>query len=302
MSLENLCNISSPCGEEKKIKEFLISELKEYTDSYFEDNFGNLVFNKKGSGEKICFECGTDEPFLSVSAAEEDKTRFMAPPQISVKGLIGREMLSEGGKAFLLKSEKEPNESRISQLYAEISDLPLFEKCTLKQCYSETREEISAFNLRYKAPAFVMCEAVKSINKSDKDLYFAFTAQKCLGARGEKAMLEKYAFDEVISVLCVEKDKYFSPGCGAVIMAKDKRTPASVSVKNKLISAAKAEILDYKVGLSGENLYLSLPQIMGECALSGCVGLVFDNNSINRDKILKKDIENITKLINSYCK
>lgn len=302
MISENICSIASPCGEEEKIKEFLISELEECTDSYFEDNFGNLIFNRKGNGEKVCFECGADEPFLSVSATEEDKTRFMAPPQISVKGLIGREMLSESGKTFLLKSEKEPNESRVSQLYAEISDLQLFEKCTLKPCFSETREEISAFNLRYKAPLFALCEAVKSINKSDKDLYFAFTAQKRLGARGEKAMLEKYAFDEVISVSCIEKDKYFSPGCGAVIMAKDKRTPASVSVKNKLISAAKAEKLDYKVGLSGENLYLSLPQITGECALSGCIGLAFDNNSINRDKILKTDIENITKLINSYCK
>ena len=40
MISENICSIASPCGEEEKIKEFLISELEECTDSYFEDNFG----------------------------------------------------------------------------------------------------------------------------------------------------------------------------------------------------------------------------------------------------------------------
>lgn len=303
---ERICKIFSPSGEENEMKDFLVSELSDFADSFFEDNFGNLVFHKEGKGEKICFECGIDKPFLAFSATDGEKMRFATPPQIDVKKLVGKEMVFKNGKSFVLKSETLPEKSTVSKVYAETkktSYVPkVFEPAVEKSFFAESENDFSSSSARYEAMIYVMCRLIKEIKNSPFDLYFAFTVQKCLGARGEAALLESRNFHKVISLVCLEEDKYAKAGDGALIFAKGGRIPLSVCIKDELLAAAKKSDTKHKIVLRDENLYFNLPFSCGIGALSGACGIVFDNKSINRDKILKCDIENITKMLKSYCK
>lgn len=309
--MKEIFEIFSPSGAERKMKDFLIFNLKDCTDSYFEDKFGNLIFNKNGGGKKICFECGLDEPFVAFSAEEGEMLRFAAPPQISVCDLVGATMVFENGEDFVLKSQKVPSESKISNVYADKADflkdnknkdLPkLFDLAVKKPVFAETCDAFYSAAARYKAPIYALCNAIKEIKNSEYDLYFAFTAQKCLGARGLFAMLEANEFESVVSIAALKQDKYISLGDGAAVLAKAGRVPASVRLKKELENAAETSKIKHKTVVTDENLFLNLALTCGKGAFCGALGITFDNKSINRDKILKSDIENITKLIKAYC-
>ena len=115
--LKKLCEISSPASGEEKIKEFIINELKDYTDSYYTDSFGNLVFLKEGKGEKTVIECGIDEPFIMVCESDEDTLRFTATPHFKADIFSDKKMVNKDGLVYEVSSDAEEKVSGRKHTY-----------------------------------------------------------------------------------------------------------------------------------------------------------------------------------------
>ena len=62
--LEKICSLYGSSGDEKAVREYIISEIKDYADSYFTDPLGNLIVHKKGKQKpekKVMFAAHMDE-------------------------------------------------------------------------------------------------------------------------------------------------------------------------------------------------------------------------------------------------
>jgi len=301
--LKKICEISSPASGEDKIKEFIINELKNYTDSYYTDSFGNLVFLKEGKGEKTVIECGVDEPFIMVSETEEDTLRFTAPPHFKADIFSDKKMVSKDGLVYEVSSDAE-EKVKISDLYTEfgteIADCGNL--LTLYPGYTESEKTVSAYNLSYKAPVFSVIDAVKTLKNTEKNLVFLFSVHKCLAGRGLRAFLSDNNVESVLSIVCTKANEYVNCGDGVVICVKDKSCATSVNLKNKLCDIAEKNSIEYKPAIISENLGVRNVLATGYGAESSILCMPFDLDSENREEIFKNDIKNVTKLLISYCK
>ena len=302
--IKNICMIQSPANEENEVREFIINQVKEYVDSYFVDDFGNLILNKKGNGKKLCIECGMDEPFLMVADNSGGKIRVSAPPHFSAKDFLCKKVIFKDKTVGEVKSEKDDENISFFDLYIESDSKKreIGEKAVLYSSFFEDKCEISSFNLRYKISAFLLIEFIKELSETKYNLYFVFSSQRCLAARGLKAFLTVNEFDIVLSVSGCKADRYISCGDGAVICAKEKNTVFSVDVRKELTEIAKKCGIAHKVHLLNENHNSRVIYTTGygaKCALL-CVPYSYDEKT--GDKAQKYDIKNIIKLLIAYCK
>ena len=289
--IKNLCEISSPSGGEEKIKEFIISELEEFTDIFFEDSFGNLIFIKKGSGDRICIECGIDEPFLMVSESDDENLRFSAPPHIKAEDFSDKDACFEDGTSVLIESEKEDN-IKVANLFASCErQRTVGEYVTLLPYFKKGEKTFSAFNIKYKIPVFVLINVIKEIEKNSCEAYFVFSTQKCLANRGTRALMQSgIEFDKAISVSCIEEKED-----GVLVMAKEKSCVLTPEIRKEIVSLSKDKEISVKIGFSEENFGMKTYLTEGKGALCGLICIPCIENSVNTDDV--KDAENLIKAI-----
>lgn len=100
--LKTLCMLNSTSGDEKAVRDFIISQLPEDCD-YTVDPMGNLIVNKKGESEPECKvalfahmdEVGfivtyiTDEGFVNVATVGGIDDSALFGKKITVNGMVG---------------------------------------------------------------------------------------------------------------------------------------------------------------------------------------------------------------------
>lgn len=254
--LKTLCEIPAPSGGEEKLKEFIISELKDSIDLYFEDSFGNLIFVKKGSGDKkICIECALDEPFLMVSAANDNKIRYTAPPHIKASYFEDKTVIFPDGETALIKSDKkdEKKDSLLHELYTESKEKVKTGECVcLEPCYKEIADTVFSFNLKYKLPILVLMNVIKKVKKPAEEIFFVFSVQSCLAARGVRALMQSgISFDKAISVGCIDEEKE-----NPCLIVKEKSCVLSKSVRECIEAASLNAGITLDKVLTEENFYM----------------------------------------------
>ena len=289
--LKNICEISSPSGREENIKEFLINELKSYTDNFFIDSFGNLYFVKKGNGESILIECGIDEPFLLVTESKDNILRFTAPPHIKASEFLEKNIVFKDLTSAFIESQKE-EEQKVSDLYAEYKwKKEDFKSGTLMPSVKYNEEEITAFNIKYKAPTFVLVNLIKSIKENKNELIFMFSVQKCLANRGVRAMMQSgVEFSKAISLSCIEEKSE-----SIFVMAKEKSCILPIEVRKELLSLAKERNIDVNIGFSDENFNTKTYLQEGYGLTAGLLCIPVNDNSIKFKAL--RDAENLLKAV-----
>lgn len=73
-NLEKLCNLTAPSGNEESVREFIISEIKDYC-TYFVDPMGNVIAEKKGKktpNKKIMVDAHMDEVGIIITSVDSD--------------------------------------------------------------------------------------------------------------------------------------------------------------------------------------------------------------------------------------
>jgi len=290
--IKRICEIPSPSGGEERLKEFIVNELENFTDLYFEDTFGNLIFIKKGEEKRVCVECGIDEPFLMVAESDNENLRFSAPPHIKASDFADKDVCFADQSSCLVESEKE-EDIKFCHLFASFEGEKETGECvTLLPYFKRNEKTFSAFNIRYKTPLYVLINAIKSIKENTNELYFVFSVQKCLANRGVRALMQSgIEFDKAICISCIsEKEE------GVSIIAKEKSCIPTPEIRKELLSLARENEISVRVGITEDNFNMKTYLTEGLGAPCGLICIPCTENSVSVN-----DIKTAEKLITALC-
>lgn len=251
-NLKELCLLNGISGDEKSVREYIISQIKDYVQSCTVDNLGNLIVFKKGkssSDKKVLVSAHMDEVGLIATYINYDGTiKFdtigginpdvIIGRQVSVNGLFGVVGTQAIHNIPQSQRGKEPN---VQEMYVDIGTNSKEE--TLK--YVSLGDSINFFskyenfgNDYIKSKALddrVGCAILIDLIKSNLefDTYFTFVVQEEVGLRGSK--VASYTVNPDYAIVLegttagdiggsVGEKKVCTIGDGAVVSFMDRRT------------------------------------------------------------------------------
>jgi len=205
-NLKNLTALDGVSGEEKPVRDYIISKIKDYVDDYYVDNTGNLITYKKGTGNgpKVMLDAHMDEVGLLITLINSDGLlKFRTIGGIEDRVLVGKRVrIGEnkvpgviGFKPLHLQSSKErkgtvdkkqltidigakDKDQAASKI--EIGDLAAF-------AYDPVEfgdKKLMAKALDNRVGCAVLIELLK--HKYECDIYGCFTVQEEIGLKGAR--------------------------------------------------------------------------------------------------------------------
>lgn len=251
-NLKELCLLNGISGDEKSVREYIISQIKDYVQSYTVDNLGNLIVFKKGkssSNKKVLVSAHMDEVGLIATYINYDGTiKFDTVGGINPDVIIGRQVLVNGlfgvvGTQAIhnIPQSQRGKEPNVQEMYVDIGTNSKEE--TLK--YVSLGDSINFFskyenfgNDYIKSKALddrVGCAILIDLIKSNLefDTYFTFVVQEEVGLRGSK--VASYTVNPDYAIVLegttagdiggsVGEKKVCTIGDGAVVSFMDRRT------------------------------------------------------------------------------
>lgn len=251
-NLKELCLLNGISGDEKSVREYIISQIKDYVQSYTVDNLGNLIVFKKGkssSDKKVLISAHMDEVGLIATYINYDGTiKFDTVGGINPDVIIGRQVSVNGlfgvvGTQAIhnIPQSQRGKEPNVQEMYVDIGTNSKEE--TLK--YVSLGDSINFFskyenfgNDYIKSKALddrVGCAILIDLIKSNLefDTYFTFVVQEEVGLRGSK--VASYTVNPDYAIVLegttagdiggsVDEKKVCTIGDGAVVSFMDRRT------------------------------------------------------------------------------
>lgn len=200
--LKRLCAIDGASGNEKSVRDFIISEIKDFCE-YSVDNIGNIIAFKKGKTEskrRIMIDAHTDEVGLIITSITPDGfLRFKTLGGIDTAVLMMRRVLINGkingvigGKPHHLdkSASKLP---QIDSLYIDIgatsceeaeAKVSLGDTAVMCSDFTVNGEKIISKALDDRIGCAILIKLLKE--ESEYDFYGSFSTQEELGLRGAR--------------------------------------------------------------------------------------------------------------------
>ncbi len=197
-TLTALVSAFGPAGDEGEVSRVIEQLAAPYADEISRDVMGNLFCRKKGTGPKVMFAAHMDSVGLVVTHIGEDgivhagPLGSIRPAEVlytpvrfknGVRGIICAEVEADVDKlkpADLLidlgASSGEDAEKLVS-----VGDAAVFDTPTV-----QTDGRVISPCLDDRAGCLALLLAMERIGETDNDLYFVFTSQEEVGARGAK--------------------------------------------------------------------------------------------------------------------
>jgi putative aminopeptidase FrvX len=102
--MKRLSDCFGPSGREKRIREIIMDEIKNFADEITIDPLGNLIARKKGTGKKILFSAHMDQIGLIITHVDEKGfLRFANVGGLNAKELLGLRMVKWIFNCFIMK-------------------------------------------------------------------------------------------------------------------------------------------------------------------------------------------------------
>ncbi len=202
--LEKLCNLDATSGDEKSVRDFIISEIKDFCH-YRIDNLGNIIAFKKGkkeSARKLTLDAHMDEVGLIITSVTADGfLKFKTVGGIDVSALMFRNVEINGilngvigGKPIhLISSEERKKLPKEDSLYIDIGAasrdealrfVSLGDRAVLCGDYEDAGENIISKALDDRVGCAVLIKLIKEYD--EYDFYASFSVQEEVGLRGAK--------------------------------------------------------------------------------------------------------------------
>lgn len=258
--LQQLTQSFGPSGNEQEVTRLLTEQLQSAVDSVQTDPLGNLILRKKGKGKKIMITCHMDEVGIIVTHIDEQGYLYFAPVGgLQSSQLIGRRVFFQNRRQGVVSRErkKKADEKSPEKIFIDIgvkdeqearSVVSEGDMAVLVGEYQETDGHVLAKALDNRLGCFLALEAAKVID-SEHDLYFTFTAQEEVGARGAKtaatSILPDLAIiiDTTISFDTPSERNQTCLGLGAAIKVMDRSILVSPKIKKWMADvSAQAKI------------------------------------------------------------
>jgi len=267
--LKALTELFGPSGNERLVREYIITQIKDYVDEYKTDNMGNLIALVKAEGVskgRFALVAHMDEIGCIVTCIEENgMLRISSLGWVSPAYSGFNRVVFENGAVGVMAIEEKNTEKEL----------------TLKNCFidigAENRAEAEKlvsigdscvfvretleFNGKYSGKAMdnrvgclVLTELIKSADKFPYDVSFIFTAQEELGRRGAYTAAFVADADFVISVDVTDTGDV--PGClrsaiksggGAAVKIMDKGIVSDKRITDALIKCARENDIKYQL-------------------------------------------------------
>jgi endoglucanase len=196
--LQTLNACHGPSGDERGVAETIGALAAPYAHEHWVDPMGNLIVHRRGQGPKVLFAAHMDSIGLIVTHIEEegflrfgkvgglDLTALLHTPvrfANGVRGLVGADQDTEREKLevqdlFIDIGAKSRQEA---ERLIHLGDTAVFDAPTFA-----AGERIVSPYLDNRISCAVLLEVLERLEDSPNDLYFVFTAQEEVGARGAK--------------------------------------------------------------------------------------------------------------------
>ena len=202
--LKSLCNIDGTSGDERSVRDFIISQIDGFCD-WKTDNLGNIIAFKKGKKapkRKIMLDAHTDEVGLIITSITSDGfLKFKTVGGIEASALMFRAVKINGslngvisGKpVHLLSADEKKKAAKAESLYIDIGAtskeeaeamVTLGDTAILCGEYAENGDYIISKAIDDRIGCAVLISLLK--NDSEYDFYASFSVQEEVGLRGAK--------------------------------------------------------------------------------------------------------------------
>lgn len=251
--LEKLCLCDGISGDECKVRDVILEEIKGFADKIIVDNLGNIIVSKKGrkrAVNKLMISAHMDEVGLLVTDITSDGyIKFDEVGGLDRRILIGKKVTIGNSKingvigtkpVHLCKGDESSNVPNIREMYIDIGAESL-EDALKYVSYGDSINFVSEFELNdytVKSKALddrfgclVLISLIKSDLKYDTD--FVFAVQEEVGLRGAKVASYTLAPDFAIVAETTtaadlpeisSSNQVCNLGEGAVVSFMDRRT------------------------------------------------------------------------------
>ncbi len=207
--LKKICQKPGAPGFEKKIRDFIIEEVKDLVDDVFIDNMGNLICFKKGQSEKkLVVSAHMDEiSFIVTHIDDEGFIRFHVLGGFDPKTLTAQRVIVHGKedvigvmgcKPIHLLSAAERKKPMELRDYFIDTGLPKEElekivsignPITRERALIEMGNCVNSKSIDNRVSVYILVELLQRLKdkKPAFDTYAAFTVQEEIGLRGATA-------------------------------------------------------------------------------------------------------------------
>lgn len=275
MLLKKLTEASGVSGNEKQVRDIIVSEVEEYVDSLKIDRLGNIIVHKKGkkNSKKLMITAHMDEVGLIISEIKDSGLLKFIP----VGGIDKRILVSKavtigqrqvygviGAKPIHLQKKKEWNNPLdIEDLYIDIGaaskedaekEVKVGDYISFFSPYTEFgKDQIKAKALDNRVGCSILIDLIKSVK--DVEFYGVFTVMEEVGLVG--AGPAAYAVEPDIALilegtLCYDipkLDSHLIPtklGKGPAISLMDRTTIYNKKLRDKIVEIAKDENIPFQ--------------------------------------------------------
>lgn len=257
--LARLTQTFGPSGRETGIAELISDYARLYASAIETDSLGNLIVRKHGSGPKIMIACHMDEVGIMVTHISEKGFLYFAPVGgLRSELLAAKRVVFANGVIGIIsreinhKDNKTKDKDKSEKLFIDIGASSQSEArrvvnegdmAVLVGDYYENDGFVFAKALDNRAGCFVVLEVLKHVTSSH-DLYFVFTAQEEVGARGAKTAA--YALEPDLAIIMdttisfdvpKEQDRV-SLNRGVAVKVMDRSIVVSPKIKNWMTDVA----------------------------------------------------------------
>ena len=316
--LKNLCQISSPSGNEEHIQEYIANEIIDYVDSLYKDALGNLIAVKNGNDKKIMFCAHSDEIGVIVTNIDDNGFLRVSPiGGLKIPSLIfSRVRFLNGVIGAVAYENKIENVDKLkfSNLYVDIGT-----------CSKEESEKLvsigdvavlcgdTVINDNYviskamdnRAGVYTLINTIKNMPKTDNTLYYVFSSQEELGLRGAKTAA--FGINPDIAITVDVTSTGDTPGCrdmnvktgrGPAIKIKDNSIICSKKICEYLKNTAISTNIPYQLEILQQGgTDAGVIHTTKEGVLTGAISIPCRNIHTSCEVINKTDLDNAVKLL-----
>ncbi len=202
--LKTLCLLDGTSGDEKSIREFIISQIEGYCQ-YRTDNLGNIIVFKKGKKtpeRRVMIDAHMDEVGLIITSITSDGfLKFKTVGGIETSALMFRKVKINGGimgavcgkPVHLLSGDEKKKSPKADSFYIDIGAsskeeaeklVSLGDRAVLCGDYTENGENIISKAIDDRIGCAVLITLLRS--DCEYDFYGSFSVQEEVGLRGAK--------------------------------------------------------------------------------------------------------------------
>ena len=254
-------------GNEEDIRKVIRQEITGYVDEIKQDALGNLIAIKKGTQKKIMFAAHMDEIGIIVTHIEDNGfLRFSVVGGVDYKLELTSRVKFNNGIIGVVYFEEKVNKNKNIETNRYFVDIGAKNKEEAMKMISvgDTASFVSNFivqNDRIISKALddrlgcaVLISLIKENIKTDNEIYYVFTVQEEVGARGAKVCAYDIKPDLAVAVDVTDtgdmlNDNHMAValGNGVAIKIKDRSVIAHPVVKDLLINKAKENDIPYQL-------------------------------------------------------